>query len=76
MSRTREAPPAFDPTALQRMVDQAIRDGRHGTTMMHVCQSCGKWTEVIWFVNEQGRRLCKTCAPPDRYAITPTRKNA
>jgi hypothetical protein len=51
------------------LVEAAIREGRHEadiTTWRTVCQVCREWVPAIWYVNEQGVRMCRGCAPKDR----------
>jgi hypothetical protein len=64
MSKTR-APPPFDPLAMQRLVDRAIREGRFSETAKRLCTGCRQWVDVIWWIDGR-KELCRACAPPDR----------
>lgn len=54
------------PAHLQRIVAQAIKDGRHSENWPGtVCDGCGEWRRM-WWGNEQGRSFCRECSPKDK----------
>jgi hypothetical protein len=48
-------------SAMQSLRD-SVRDGTHSDRSKHVCGVCREWCDAIWYVNEQGTRLCAGCA--------------
>jgi hypothetical protein len=51
--------------ALERSMEimrDSVREGTHSDKSQHVCGVCREWCDAIWYVNEQGTRLCAGCA--------------
>jgi hypothetical protein len=46
----------------------ALANGTAGpaSTFRTVCQGCGEWVTSIWFVDQNGKRLGRCCAPEDK----------
>jgi hypothetical protein len=66
MSKTPVERPSKE--AVAALVNRALADGTHGDVsgFRTVCHVCRQWVSGIWWVNEQGTRMCRGCSPKDK----------
>src|SRR5690349_17052193 len=43
-------------------IEEEIAAGRHTLQIREICGMCDEWVSSIYWVNEQGTRLCPGCA--------------